>query len=137
MVMLYRPLYWYGNNYRPTVDYDYSVGEQPVFSNGNKTVTITLKPWRWSDGETVTSRDLVFWMNLLKADPATEWCGYVPGLFPDNVTSYSAPNPQTFIMHLKRGYNPEWLHLQRAVAAHPASPRVGPDVAISADAEDR
>jgi peptide/nickel transport system substrate-binding protein len=109
MVMLYRPLYWYGNNYRPTVDYDYSVGERPVFSNGNTTVTITLKPWKWSDGETVTSRDLVFWMNLLKAEPATEWCGYVPGLFPDNVTSYSAPNPQTFVMHLRRGYNPEWF----------------------------
>ena len=57
----------------------------------------------------MTSRDLVFWMNLLKADPATEWCGYVPGLFPDNVTSYSAPNPQTFVMHLRRGYNPEWF----------------------------
>jgi hypothetical protein len=26
MDMLYRPLYWYGNNYRPTVDYGYSIG---------------------------------------------------------------------------------------------------------------
>src|SRR5690242_19864269 len=24
MDMIYRPLYWYGNKYRPTIDYDYS-----------------------------------------------------------------------------------------------------------------
>src|SRR5689334_23252542 len=65
---LYRPLYWYGNNYTPTIDYDYSIGEQPAFSNGDKTVTIKLKPWKWSDGESVTSRQVAFWINLYKAD---------------------------------------------------------------------
>jgi peptide/nickel transport system substrate-binding protein len=109
MFMMYRPLYWYGNNYRPTVDYDYSIGQTPVFSNGNKTVTIKLNPWKWSNGETVTSRDLVLWMNVLKADPATEWCGYAPGYFPDLVTSYSAPDPQTFVMNFNKAYNPEWV----------------------------
>ncbi len=109
MAMLYRPLYWYGNDYRPTVDYNYSVGQSPRFSDGDRTVTITLNPYKWSDGETVTSRDLVFWMNVLKADPATEWCGYVPGYFPDNVVSYTAPNPNTFVLHLNRAYNPEWF----------------------------
>ncbi len=109
MDMMYRPLYWYGNNYSPTVDYDYSIGRQPVFSDGDKTVTIKLSPWKWSDGETVTSRDLVFWMNVLKAGPSTEWCGYLPGYFPGNVTSYSAPNPKTFVLHLNKAYNPEWF----------------------------
>ena len=107
--MMYRPLYWYGNDYRPTVDYDYSIGRPPVFSDGDRTVTIKLNPWRWSDGEAVTGRDLVFWMNVLKASPATEWCGYVPSYFPDNVTSYSAPDPQTFVMHLNKPYDPEWF----------------------------
>ncbi len=85
--MVYRPLYWYGNNYRPTIDYDYSIGQQPAFSDNDKTVTIKLNPWKWSNGETVTSRDVVLWMNLYKADPSTNYCGYVPGFFPDNVTS--------------------------------------------------
>ncbi len=109
MDMLYRPLYWYGNDYSPTVDYRYSIGRQPVFSNGDKTVTIKLNSWKWSDGESVTSRDLVFWMNVLKASPATEWCGYAPGYFPDLVTSYSAPNATTFVMHFNRAYNPEYV----------------------------
>jgi peptide/nickel transport system substrate-binding protein len=57
----------------------------------------------------VTSRDLVFWMNVLKADPATEWCNSVPGYFPDLVTSYSAPDPTTFVMHFNKSYNPEYV----------------------------
>ncbi len=50
MDMMYRPLYWYGNDYRPTVDYGYSIGQPPVFSDGDKTVTIKLNPWRWLTG---------------------------------------------------------------------------------------
>ena len=109
MNMMYRPLYWYGNNYKPTIDYNYSIGQQPQYADGNKTVTIKLNPWKWSNGETVTSRDLVFWMNVLKASPSTEWCGYAPGYFPDLIKSYSAPDPQTFVMHLDKAYNPEWV----------------------------
>lgn len=109
MDMMYRPLYWYGNDDRPTVDYSYSIGRAPLFSDDDRTVTIKLNPWKWSDGETVTSRDLEFWMDVVKASPATEWCGYIPGYFPDNVTSYSAPDAETFVLHFNRSYNPEWL----------------------------
>ncbi|MBV9836984.1 MAG: hypothetical protein JO156_02610, partial [Solirubrobacterales bacterium] len=107
--MLYRPLYWYGNNYRPTVDYDYSVGEAPAFSHNDQTVTIKLRPWKWSDGEAVTSRQVAFWINLYKADPAKNFCGYVPGYFPDNVTSVQTPDPGTVVLRLNHSYNPTWF----------------------------
>jgi peptide/nickel transport system substrate-binding protein len=107
--MAYRPLYWYGNNYRPTVDYDYSIGKQPVFTNSGKTVTIHLNHYMWSNGTPVTARDLVFWMNVMDADPAAEWCSYVPGKFPQNVTSYKAVNSSTFELTFNRAYNPTWL----------------------------
>jgi peptide/nickel transport system substrate-binding protein len=109
MNMLYYPLYTYGENYRPTVDYNHSIGQAPVASNGGKTYTIKLNPYKWSDGETVTARDLVFWMNVLKASPSTEWCGYAPGYFPDNVVSYSAPNPSTFVINFNKAYDSEWV----------------------------
>lgn len=109
MNMLYYPLYTYGENYRPTVDYSHSIGQPPVASNGNKTYTIKLNPYKWSDGEAVTSRDLVFWMNVMKASPSTEWCGYAPGYFPDNVVSYSAPDPSTFVITFNKAYDPEWV----------------------------
>ena len=107
--MLYRPLYWYGNNYRPTVDYAYSVGEAPAFSDSDRTVTIKLRPWKWSDGEPVTSRQIAFWINLYKADPSKNYCGYVPGYFPDNVTSVQTPDASTIVLHLNRAYNPTWF----------------------------
>jgi peptide/nickel transport system substrate-binding protein len=109
--LMYRPLYWYGNNYKPTVDYNYSVGEKPVFSDSDKVVTIHLHHYMWSNGTPVTARDLVFWMNVLEADPAKEWCGYVPGrsFFPGNVVSYKAVNSDTFQLTLDHSYNPTWI----------------------------
>ena len=107
--MLFRPLYWYGNDYTPTMDPDYSLAEQPTFSNGDKTVTVKLKPWKWSDGEAVTSRQIAFWMNLYKADPSKNYCGYVPGYFPDNVTAVQTPDAQTVVFKLDKAYNPEWF----------------------------
>jgi peptide/nickel transport system substrate-binding protein len=109
MDMIYRPLYWYGDNYRPTVDYNRSLGQKPVFSNGDKTVTVHLNNYKWSDGEPVSARDVIFWLNLVKASPATNWCGFAPGYFPDNIVSYSAPNASTFVLHFNKAYDPEWV----------------------------
>jgi peptide/nickel transport system substrate-binding protein len=108
-IVLYRPLYWYGNNYSPAVDYNESVGKTPAVSNGGKTYTIKLNTYKWSDGETVNADQLVFWMNMLEASPATEWCGAVPGLFPFNVKSYKALNASTFQITMKKAYNPTWM----------------------------
>jgi peptide/nickel transport system substrate-binding protein len=110
-MLLYRPLYWYGNNYSPTVNYSDSIGKKPVYTNGNKTVTVHLNNYKWSNGEPVSARDLVFWMNVLEASPATEWCGFVPGktFFPGNVVSYKAVNPTTFQMTFNHAYNPTWV----------------------------
>jgi peptide/nickel transport system substrate-binding protein len=109
MNLMFRGLYQYGDNYNPTVDYAHSIGQKPSISDGGKTYTIKLNPWKWSNGETVTSRDFVFWMNLLKASPSTEWCGYAPKFFPDNVKSYSAPDPSTFTITFDKAYSPAWV----------------------------
>jgi peptide/nickel transport system substrate-binding protein len=106
--MQYRPLYWFGNNNTATVDYNYSVGNKPVWSNGDKTVTITLKNWKWSNGESVTSRDVAFWMNLDRVEKAN-YCGYAPGFFPDNVASAAYPNASTVVFHLTTPLNPTWF----------------------------
>ena len=108
--LMYRPLYWFGNNNSPTVDYNYSVGNAPAFSNGDKTVTVTLKNWKWSNGESVTSRDVEFWMNMMDVEaPKFNWCDYTPGYFPDNVASIAYPNAQTVVFHLKTSVNPTWF----------------------------
>src|ERR1700691_5646332 len=106
--LLYEPLYWYGDKGNPSVDYRLSVGDQPVYSDGNRVVTITLKHYVWSDGETVSARDVIFWINLLKANKA-DWASYVPGGFPDNVVSWTAVGKQVVRLQLNRAYNPIWF----------------------------
>lgn len=106
--LMYRPLYWFGDNNKPSVNYDMSIGRAPVFSNGGKTATIKLNHYVWSDGETVSSRDVLFWMNLMKAEKL-EYYGYVPGYFPDNVVSVTAPNPTTVVFNFNKAYNQKWL----------------------------
>ncbi len=106
--LLYEPLYWYGDKGNPSVDYRLSAGDQPIYSDGNRVVTIRLKHYVWSDGETVSARDVGFWINLLKANK-DNWASYVPGGFPDNVLSWKAPGPTTIQLRLNASYNPTWF----------------------------
>ncbi len=106
--LLYLPLYWYGDKGSTSADYGLSIGDQPVYSDGNRVVTITLRHYVWSDGETVSARDVGFWINLLKANKS-EWASYVPGGFPDNVVSWTALSPDTVQLRLNASYNPTWF----------------------------
>jgi peptide/nickel transport system substrate-binding protein len=113
--MLYRPLYWYGNNNTTSIDFNYSVGQAPSWSNGDKTVTIKLNSWKWSDGEQVTSNDVALWISVYKGNPSSNYCGYVPPsatgekFFPDNVASIQTPDPSTIVLNLTQAYNPTWF----------------------------
>ncbi len=106
--LLYLPLYWYGDRGKTSIDYPLSIGDPPVYSDGNRVVTITLKHYVWSDGETVSARDVGFWINLLKANKA-HWANYVPGGFPDNVVAWKALSPSTVQLRLNASYNPFWF----------------------------
>lgn len=65
--LLYRPLYWFGTGVNPYLNPQVSLAEPPVYK-GHR-VTITLKPnYKWSNGEPVDAQDVVFWMNMMKAE---------------------------------------------------------------------
>jgi peptide/nickel transport system substrate-binding protein len=104
MATRYVPLYTVGSAIVPSE----SMAYPPVYSNGNKTVTVRLKSYRWSNGSPVTSRDVVFYFNLVKANK-TSWASYAPGEMPDDVASVSAPNSSTVVFHLNQAYNPTWF----------------------------
>jgi peptide/nickel transport system substrate-binding protein len=105
--LLYEPLYWFGDKASTSIDYPLSIGNAPVYSDGDRVVTITLKHYLWSDGEAVSARDVIFWINLLKANP-DDWASYVPGGFPDNVNEAVAINATTVRLSLNAAYNPIW-----------------------------
>ncbi|WP_245689729.1 peptide ABC transporter substrate-binding protein [Streptomyces chattanoogensis] len=102
-----------------TMDSPRGLAEPPRYSDGNKTVTITLKKgYRWSDGKPVTTRDVKFWFDLIQHNKQ-EWAGYSPGLMPDDVKKFEITGDRTFRLRLDRAYNPAWFtanELQDVVA---------------------
>jgi peptide/nickel transport system substrate-binding protein len=106
---MYRPLYEFGNNGDSvSVNYPLSLANEPAYSDGGKTVTISMKGWKWSNGETVSAADVVFWLNMMQAEKANYY-GYTPGLLPDNLASYSATGPDTVVLHLKSAVSSIWF----------------------------
>ncbi len=113
--LMYRPLYWFGppTSTSPNVDFALSLADQPVWSNGNRTVTITMKGWKFRDGQRVDAQSLVFWLNMMKAE-SSNWAGSVPGpsQFPANVRSYAAPGGPTgdkVVLNLNHRYGTKWF----------------------------
>ncbi len=109
--LMWRPLYWFGGPGKVGLNAQYSLADPAAVttSGGTTTATIQLKPYRWSDGKPVTSRDVQFWFNLLKADKSN-WWGYVPGEFPDNVSSFKILSPSRFSLTFTHAYSPAWLY---------------------------
>jgi peptide/nickel transport system substrate-binding protein len=107
--LMYRPLYMFGNNGNSvSVNYPLSLANEPTYSADGKTVTISMKGWKWSNGETVNADDVVFWLNMMEAEKANYY-GYTPGLLPDNLASYSASGPDTVVLHLKSAVSSIWF----------------------------
>jgi peptide/nickel transport system substrate-binding protein len=106
--LMYRPLYWFGQNGEPIVNDSLSLADPPVYSNNNQTVTIKLKNYHWSNGEPVTAQDVEFWLNMMAAEKSN-WAYYVPGGLPDNLTSYKVTSPSTIVLSLKSAYSPDWF----------------------------
>jgi peptide/nickel transport system substrate-binding protein len=104
--LLWTPLYWFGQTGSVTLDPSLSLADPPIYSDGDTAVRIQLKSAKWSDGSPVTSRDVQFWINLVKAEK-TNYGAYSPGGFPDNITSVTLNGPSALTLHLNAAYNPE------------------------------
>jgi len=106
--LMWRPLYWYGVGDTPNINMSLSLGNTPVYSNGGKTATISLKSYKWSDGQPVTARDVQFWENLVAANPD----GYgdsAPGAYPFNIVKTTVVNSSTISFTFDKAYNTQWL----------------------------
>ncbi len=107
---LFMPLYEGPSGARPEVNYGLSAANKPIFSNGDKTVTIPIKTGlHWSNGAPIDANDVVFWFDLLKAalkETTANWGQFSPGLMPQNVTSISTKGKYDVVMHLNTSWNP-------------------------------
>jgi peptide/nickel transport system substrate-binding protein len=111
---MYRPLYWFSNGVQRIETPSMSLASDPVWSNGDTTATVTMKStYKWSDGQPVTSEDVLFWFDELKAaikESPANWADYTPGFtMPDDVAGVTAPSASTVVFHLKKATNPTWF----------------------------
>ncbi|MGP8180172.1 MAG: ABC transporter substrate-binding protein [Acidimicrobiales bacterium] len=107
---MFRPMYWFGQGQTPDLNTNLSLADMPVYSNGGKTITVKMKGFKWSNGETVDAQDVVFWQNIMKVEP-TQWGEYVPGpdQYPGNVVNIVANNAtDTVTFTLNKPYGSYW-----------------------------
>ncbi|MEV6907372.1 ABC transporter substrate-binding protein [Amycolatopsis sp. NPDC051071] len=106
--LMYRTLYFFGSDGTPEVDYATSIGEPPVWSEDGLTVTVKIKPWKWSNGETLCADNVLFWVNLLKVK-GDRYGEYTPGYFPDNCTAYGKLSEDTCYFTFDKVYSRRWV----------------------------
>lgn len=120
--LMYRPVYWFGLGASVAVQPQLSLAKLPVASDSNKTFTIDLKGWKFSNGQTVNAQSVAFFMNMYKAFTAPvggktpnagDTCGYNKGYgIPDQVKSISYPDGLTgskVVMTFTSSENPNWM----------------------------
>jgi peptide/nickel transport system substrate-binding protein len=106
---LFVPLYAYdGSSGVVGMDQPASAAEPPVYAPDGKSVTITLKPLTWSDGTPMTTKDVQFWLDVVRA-AKDDWGAYSKGLMPDNVTGFHIVDDHTFTLTMDKTYNPGWF----------------------------
>lgn len=107
-LLMFRPLYFFGKGSSAAYVPSLSLGQTPVMTNGNKTITIKTKGWKFADGQTINAQSVMFFLNLYKADP-TAYAGYVSGYgIPDEIVSASGRG-NTVVIHMKSAVNPGWI----------------------------
>jgi peptide/nickel transport system substrate-binding protein len=117
--LMYRPLYFFGDDTANDVaiNYPLSPANQPVYSNGGKTVTVTMKGWKWSNGEPVDANSVLFFLHMAMGNKAS-WYAYAPGLLPDNVTSATASG-NTLTLQLNQAYSSIWFTYNQLAELNP------------------
>ena len=88
-----------------------SLADAPVYSNGDKTVTVPMKSsYKWSDGQPVTSQDALFWFDMVSGRRGGE-----PGRTGATTPRTSASRTRSPARHAER-------HHARAQPEEPVNP---------------
>jgi peptide/nickel transport system substrate-binding protein len=107
-VLMFEQLVWV-NRYHQ-VDWSRSIASAVTSPDGGKTYDITLRPWAWSDGQPVTSADVLYTFKLIAAyGPSYAYYGL--GGIPNLIASVTAPDASHVVITLKHAVNEDWFVL--------------------------
>ena len=123
--LMYRPLYWFGNGASPTLNTSLSLADAPVY-NG-KDVTITLKGWKWSNGETGERPGRPV-LDPHAAGGRLQRLGRLRARrVPDQRVQRQGNQRHDGDHDDEQGVQPDLVHLQRAQPDHPHAAGLGQD----------
>ncbi len=104
--LLYLPLLWFDNRFR--IDWSKSIASAVTANADDTRFTVTLRPWHWSDGKPVTSADVLYSWDLIRA-LGPSYYGWDIGGVPQLVRSVAAPDARTVVFDLTQRVNPDWF----------------------------
>lgn len=136
--LMYRPLYWLGTPDGQTgIDFERSLGLPPEWDADGRSVTITVKPWKWSNGETICADNVMLFINVLKAKPH-RYCYYTPGCLPDNLTAMEKIAEDQVRLTFDRAYSKTWVLMNQLTLITPmpkAWDRIADDIPANASGD--
>ncbi len=111
---IYKPLLWINNNY--SINWKSSIADKVTYNKTGTVYHVFMNPkWTWSNGQHVTSRDVVFTWQVIKAASAsnapTPWpyVGAGTGDIPTGVQSVVENSSYEFTVTLKNPTSPQWF----------------------------
>ena len=105
--LLYRPLYWFGEGVHPYMNPQLSLALPPVY-HGNEVVIRLKRNYHWSNGEPVDAQDVVFWLNMMKAEAGNDVYETATGL-PNDVSNVRAVGNYEVTMHITTSFSQSWF----------------------------
>lgn len=106
--LMFRPLYWFGLGSAAGESTALSLAKQPVYNKTNTSVTISMKGWKFADGQIVNAQSVKFFLNMYAANPLG-FCGYEQGMgIPDQVRSVTTAG-NTVHIRFTKAVNPTWM----------------------------
>jgi peptide/nickel transport system substrate-binding protein len=106
--LVFEQLLWVNRDHQ--IDYTRSVASAVTTPDQGQTYDITLRPWEWSDGVPVTSADVLYTWQLIRAY-GHRYAQYGLGGVPALVASVTAPDAAHVLIKLTRPVNPQWFIL--------------------------
>ncbi|RIV18618.1 peptide ABC transporter substrate-binding protein [Alicyclobacillaceae bacterium I2511] len=111
---MYKPLLWINNQYQ--INWNSSIASKITYNSAGTVYHVFLNPkWKWSNGQPVTSKDVMFTWNVIKAASAsnapTPWpfVGAGTGDIPNGIASVVPNNANEVTITLKKPANQQWF----------------------------
>jgi peptide/nickel transport system substrate-binding protein len=104
--LLYPELVWVNRFHQ--IDWSRSLASAISSPDGGRTYEVTLRPWHWSDGVPVSSRDAAYALDLIRQLGET-WPGFGGGGMPGIIQSLTIVDSRHFKVVLTHRANTEWF----------------------------